>query len=128
MAFLDKVKEYFDKGIEVSKDALSKAGDAVQDFGDKSVVRIEIKQLESKLNKEYSSLGTQVYNLYSANKDEPLRFDDAHISGVLDEIQRLLNEIDARRNALQDDNSGEDSTSTEESNAEDVSVGEEVVD
>ena len=37
---LEKMKEYFDKGIEVSKDAITKASGAVQDFGDKSVVKI----------------------------------------------------------------------------------------
>ena len=41
MAFIDKMKDYFSKGVEVSKDAFSKAGDAVQDLGDKSVLMIE---------------------------------------------------------------------------------------
>ncbi len=103
MAFLEKMKEYFDKGIEVSKDAISKASDAVQDFGDKSVVKIEIKQLESKLNKEYLSLGTQVYNLYLQNKDEPLKYDNAFVSGVIAEITRLTEEIEARKNSLNEE-------------------------
>ncbi|MBR5866798.1 MAG: hypothetical protein IKZ04_02695 [Spirochaetaceae bacterium] len=102
MAFLEKMKEYFDKGIEVSKDAITKASGAVQDFGDKSVVKIEIKQLESKLNKEYISLGNQVYNLYLQNKDEPLSYDNAYVSGVLAEITRLTQEIEARKNSLKE--------------------------
>ena len=51
MAFIDKVKDFMDKGVEVSKTAITKAGDAVQDFSEKSVIRIDIKKLESKLEK-----------------------------------------------------------------------------
>lgn len=115
MAFLDKMKEYFDKGLEVSKDAISKAGDAVQDFGDKSVVRIEIKQLESKLNKEYASLGTQVFGLYKADQSSPLSFDNGQISGIIAEIQRLTDEIDARKAALSELDSDSDESSSDSS-------------
>ncbi len=114
MALLDKMKEYLDKGIEVSKEAFSKAGDAVQDFGDKSVVRIEIKQLESKLNKEYASLGTQVFNLSVISNEKSLSFDDPHVSGIIAEIHRLIDEIDARKHELSRDD--------QENNGEEVDV------
>ena len=52
MAFVDKMKDFFDKSVEASKSAFEKAGDAVQDFGDKSVAKIEIKKLEAKLEKQ----------------------------------------------------------------------------
>ena len=52
MAFIDKMKEYLDKGVEVSKEALTKAGDVVQDLSDKGVTKIETHQLVSRQNKE----------------------------------------------------------------------------
>ena len=45
MAFVDKVKDFMDKGVEVSKTALTKAGEAVQDFSEKSVIFLPRKGL-----------------------------------------------------------------------------------
>ena len=44
MDFFDKMKDFMDKGIEVSKEAILKAGSKVQDIGDKSVTKIEAIQ------------------------------------------------------------------------------------
>ena len=63
MAIGDKIKRYFDKGVEASKTAFdkgmeasktafNKASSAVQDFSDKSVVRIEKHQFETKKEEE----------------------------------------------------------------------------
>lgn len=100
MALMEKMKEYLEKSVEASKDAFSKAGDAVQDFGDKSVLKIEIKQINSRLNREYRSLGTQIYRLYSENHETEIAFSDARISGILEEIGRLQDEISRRETAL----------------------------
>ena len=43
--FGNKVKDLFSRGTQASKEALSKAGDKVQDFTDKSVTKIEIHKL-----------------------------------------------------------------------------------
>ena len=79
MAFLDKMKEYLDKGVEVSKEALSKAGDAVQDFSDKSVTKIESHQLVSRQNKEYRSLGHAVLKFFEENLSTKRIVDDIEI-------------------------------------------------
>jgi len=120
MAFIDKMKDYFSKGVEVSKDALSKAGDAVQDLGDKSVLMIEIKQFESKLNKEYVSLGQQVYSIYHENGDELVKFDDAQVSGIIAEIKRLRAEISVRKEKIQEikDSSNDDKKDEEKEDTE----------
>lgn len=100
MDILDKVKEYLDKGMEVSKEALSKAGDAVQDFSDKSVTRIEARQLASRRSKEYRSLGQVVCQLFRDDTAARLACDDSRISGILQEIQRLDKEIERREESL----------------------------
>ena len=83
MAFLDKMKEYLDKGVEVSKEALAKAGDVVQDFSDKSVTKIEAHQLVSRQNKEYRSLGQAVLKFFEENPDSSLSADNSAINGRL---------------------------------------------
>ena len=64
-SFLDKAKNLFDRGFSASKKAIGAAGEAVQDFSDKSVTTIEIKQLESKIKKQYSNLGEYVNSVFS---------------------------------------------------------------
>ncbi len=97
-SFFDKMKKYVDKGVEVSKDAFSKAGEKAQDLGEKGVLKIEIKQLESKAAHECMSLGTKVYELLVTGKQESVTADDGQISGILSEITRLKDEV-AKREA-----------------------------
>lgn len=100
MAFIDKMKEYLDKGVEVSKEALSKAGDAVQDFSDKSVTKIETHQLVSRQNKEYRALGQAVCRFFEDNPSGSLTADDSCIVGIIQEINRLDKEIVRREESL----------------------------
>lgn len=114
MAFLDKMKEYLDKGVEVSKEALSKAGDAVQDFSDKSVTKIETHQLISRQNKEYRALGQAVLKFFEENPSASLSADNSLISGIMAEIQRLEKEIVQREESLKAKEQGDTTASAQE--------------
>lgn len=57
--FETKLKDAFSKGASASKKAFQKAGDAVQKFSDKSVIKIERQQLVNKRAKLYKELGEQ---------------------------------------------------------------------
>jgi hypothetical protein len=111
MALDDKVKTYVDKGVSASKEALSKAGAAskeaftkagaaVRDLGDKSVVRLELIQLDKDLKKTYENLALQVYEALEVRKESKLKGDAAAIAGYLSEITRIRLEIERRNNAL----------------------------
>lgn len=100
MAFIDKMKEYLDKGVEVSKEALTKAGDVVQDLSDKGVTKIETHQLVSRQNKEYRALGQAVRQFFEDNPSGSLTAQDSRIAGIITEIQRLDKEIDLREESL----------------------------
>lgn len=115
MAFLDKMKEYLDKGVEVSKEALAKAGDVVQDFSDKSVTKIEAHQLVSRQNKEYRSLGQAVLKFFEENPDSSLSADNSAINGIIQEIQRLEKEIILREESLKAKEHHEAAASADES-------------
>ena len=59
----NKVKEMVSKGAKASKEALAKAGDKVQDFTDKSMIKIEKRQLETKRDCKYEELGLKLSQL-----------------------------------------------------------------
>jgi len=94
------MKDYLDKGVEVSKDAISKAGEKVADFGEKSVVRIEISQLESKAQKELLALGTLIYEKLSVKGEASVEKSDSEITSALAVIDKLRAEIESRKSEL----------------------------
>lgn len=107
---LDKMKQFLDKGVDVSKDALKKAGDTVQDLGSKGVKKVEIFQLENQFKNELSILGSQLYAAFK-DGDETISITDSRIEGVLKELDRLATEIEERKK-----------TETEEENVEDAVI------
>ena len=100
--FINRMKDYLDKGVEVSKDAISKAGEKVADFGGKSVVRIEISQLESKAQKELLTLGTLIYEKLSIKGESSVDKSDVEISAALAVIDKLRAEIESRKSELEE--------------------------
>lgn len=58
-----KFKEIGKKVAEVSKSAFDKASDKVQDFTDKSILKIDIKKLQSKKDELYKNFGERISKL-----------------------------------------------------------------
>lgn len=109
---MDKMKEYIDKGIEVSRDvfskgvdlskkALSKAGDAVQDFGDKSVIRMERHQAEQRRQELVRELGGIAVDCFIKNAKTALDASDEKVAEIIKEIVRLNGEIERRNEVLE---------------------------
>lgn len=86
-----KVKQLFSKGAEASKEVFEKAGDKVQDFTDKSVTKIEKKQLENKLEAKYAELGKRISSIIDT-KDK-ITINDEEISGDAKNIQKEIKEL-----------------------------------
>mgnify|MGYP007101830186 CR=1 FL=1 len=59
----ETLKGVISKSAEVSKDVFTKAGGAVQNFSDKSVLKFEIKQLKEKRKNLYTDLGQRMSEL-----------------------------------------------------------------
>ena len=94
-----KVKGVVDKVFEASKEALGKAGSAVQKFSDKSVTKIEIRQFESKLKNQKAKLGEIVAKALEDNQTQ-LELNTAEIDTIAQEIDRLKKEIKTRKDSL----------------------------
>lgn len=100
MAFVEKMKSFFDKSVDASKSAFEKAGDAVQEFGDKSVTKIEIKKLETKLEKQYEKFGKFVYEFSLSENDFAGLKDSDEYKTQLDDIKSILDEIETKKNEI----------------------------
>ncbi|MGP1604553.1 MAG: hypothetical protein ACTTGZ_09030 [Treponema sp.] len=98
--FKEKVRDGMDKFIESSKKVLGAAGNAVQDFSDKSVVRIEKSQFESKLHEQYRKFGEYVADILIADSSASINTSDSKVSDFLAEINNISKEIELRSNLL----------------------------
>lgn len=90
-----RINQIFSKGAEASKEAFEKAGDKVQSFTDKSVTKIEKKQLENKLEVKYAALGKQIASILDS-KDKIIIKDEetsAEVKKLQSEIIELLQKI-----------------------------------
>lgn len=85
-----KIKDFLSKSAEVSKNAFSKATDAVQKFSDKSVLKIQIQNQKSARSKKYTELGELVSELLSKKGA-----DIGNLSAVLpaDETLKVIEQI-----------------------------------
>lgn len=99
--FMTKAKALFDRGLTASKKALGVAGEAVQDFSDKSVTTIEKKQLESKVKKQYTLLG-EIAAKTLAKKGGTVTVADEKVADIMKELARLNKEIKVRNQALEE--------------------------
>ncbi len=100
--FGNKVKDLFSRGTQASKEALSKAGDKVQDFTDKSVTKIEIHKLETKRDCKYEEMGLKLSQMLlegaSITSSNP---DDIRIlNDIQEEIKNIGEQIKTKEQEL----------------------------
>lgn len=98
--FKEKLNEGVDKVVSSAKKAIGKAGVAMQDFSDKSVIRIEKRQFESKREAEYIKLGELVAERFSADANAAVSASEEAVVAIMTEINHCTEEIKKRENAL----------------------------
>ena len=99
-----KVKEIGKKVAEVSKSAFDKASVKVQDFTDKSILKIDIKKLQVKQNELYKNLGEIVSKFLSEEIINQLGIDNPaekeNILSIQNEIIELEKQIQQKQSEL----------------------------
>ena len=91
-----KLKNFISKSSDVTKSAFSKASNAVQKFSDKSVLKIEIKQMESKKEKLFTKIGKHLSSILSNENVDLMNLqnsNDEKISTLVEEIKTFQAEI-----------------------------------
>ena len=92
------ILSYIDRGVEASKKGFRTAGSAISDFGDKSVLRIELSQLKAKRAKALNELGTFAYQALLEGKT--LEAQEESVCTVFKTLQKLAEDIEKREKAL----------------------------
>lgn len=116
-----KLKNFISKSSDVTKSAFSKASNAVQKFSDKSVLKIEIKQMESKKEKLFTKIGKHLSSVLSNENVDLMNLqnsNDEKISTLVEEIKTFQAEIvqlnlDIEKNKEELKKSQEDETEAE---------------
>ena len=93
------VKAGLKTGFDATKKGLSKAGSAIQSYGDLGIVQIEKKQFESKRKKAYEVLGLIAFERLSGKGAVSLKAEDPDTAALIGEITALNKEI-AKREKL----------------------------
>jgi hypothetical protein len=98
----NKVKDLFSRGTQASKEVLSKAGDKVQDFTDKSLTKIEIHKLETQRDCKYEEMGLKLSQMLlqgasiTCENVEDIKI----LNDIQEEIKKLSEEISLKEKEL----------------------------
>ena len=100
MTFSERMKGLVDQGVAASKDFAVKAGAKAQDLGERGVLMIEIKQLESQAQKLIGRLGAEAYHTFTEQNEETLSRENAPIKTLLSEIATARQSIEQKEAEL----------------------------
>jgi predicted Fe-Mo cluster-binding NifX family protein len=100
MAFVERMKELLDQGVAASKELAVKAGAKAQDLGERGVLMVEIRQLESQAQKLIGRLGTEAYQTFTERGEQVLSAESAPVKTILSEIKALRESIERKETEL----------------------------
>ena len=96
MTFSDRMKEMLDQGLTVSKEFAVKAGAKAQDLGERGILMIEIKQLESQAQKALTRLGNEAYRMFAEHGETSINRDEPEFKSILEELSVIREAIDKK--------------------------------
>ena len=100
MTFSERMKELLDQGLTASKEFASKAGAKAQDLGERGILMVEIKQLESQAGKLFSRLGNEAYRTFVERNEDVLNRSAPEIDAILWEIGSVKESIEKKEAEL----------------------------
>jgi hypothetical protein len=100
MDMMEKMKHAVEKGLQVSKEALGKAGDAARDLGEVGVLKLEIRELENRIKDLLKSLGIYVYEQLGKEGKASVTSKNTEIATLLSGLEHAEKEIDLRKEKI----------------------------
>jgi len=94
------MRELLDQGVAASKEFAIKAGAKAQDLGERGVLMVEIKQLESQAQKLIGRLGTESYQAFTERGEETLSKESVPIKTLLADIAVIRESIERKEAEL----------------------------
>jgi hypothetical protein len=101
MTFSERMKELLDQGVAASKEVAVKAGAKAQELGERGVLMLEIRQLESQAQKLIGRLGAEVYHTLTEKGEQSLPASSPTIQPFLLEISSLRELIEQKEAELE---------------------------
>ncbi|MFP4115532.1 MAG: hypothetical protein ACOC2Y_10100 [Spirochaetota bacterium] len=101
MDFWDRMKNAMEKGLDGSRELLSKAKDRAQDLGERGVLRLEIMQLENQAEKLIGKLGTRAYEALVQEQRLQIDKQTEGIAELIKEIDDVHDKIREKEAALE---------------------------
>ena len=100
MTFSERMRDLLEQGVAASKEFAVKAGAKAQDLGERGILMLEIKQLESQAQKLMGRLGNEAYRFFTDEDKTEISRDAPEISGVLAELSRVRDTIEHKESEL----------------------------
>jgi hypothetical protein len=97
MAFSDSLKDLFDQSLKAGKDFAGKAGAKAQEWGEKGAIKLEIVQLQSRLEKCTERLGAEAYKAFVEHQQTALASNEPAVAGILNEIGDLKAQLEKKQ-------------------------------
>lgn len=87
MDFWDRMRTTIDKGVDNSRDFLSRAQDKAKDVSERGVLRFEIMQLQSQAEKLTAKLGSRTYEVLVKEGQNTISRNTPGVKELLAEIE-----------------------------------------
>lgn len=100
MTFSERMRELVDQGVSVSKEFAVKAGAKAQDLGERGLLMLEIKQLESQAQKLIGRLGAEAYQTFTERGEDTLSSDSVPVKSILADIATAKDSIEKKEAEL----------------------------
>ena len=96
MTFSERMKGFLDQGITASKEFAVKAGAKAQDLGERGILMIEVRQLESQAQKALTRLGNETYRMFAERGETSVNRDEPEFKSILEELAVIKDAIDKK--------------------------------
>jgi len=100
MTFSERMKDLLDQGWAASKEFAIKAGTKAQDLGERSILMLDIKQLEGQAQKLLTRLGNEAFIAFTERNQNTVDRDDVTFRTILNELALIREQIEKKESEL----------------------------
>jgi len=100
MTFSESMKDLLEQGWSASKEFAVKAGAKAQDLGERGILMLDIKQLESHAQKLLTRLGNEAFIAFTERNKDTIERDDVVFRTILDELSLIKEQIEKKEKEL----------------------------
>ena len=100
MNFRERVQATINRGLQSSQELFDKAKEKAKDLGEKGVLKFEITQLDSQIEKLFAKLGTAAYRRLVEEGHNTLSQNTPDVKELLERIKEIQDRIEEKEKLL----------------------------